>query len=326
MAHVQGCGAANAAATTRSRRSTPVSGASAPSRSPTTTTRSPGRSPASRSRPARRASGATPRCCRSAPRDRETLTAGLDAARPGRPPRGRARPRRALDQGRHPQPDELVQGPGGRGRAGARRSSSATRPSRARPPATSPTRSRRPRPAPASTSYVFVPSDLESAKILTTSVYGGNVVAIDGNYDDVNRLCAEIADEHQWAFVNINVRPFYAEGSKTIAFETAEQLGWQTPDHVVVPIGSGSLLTKIRKGFEELHTGRSPRRGTRDRGSRVRRPPGARRSPPRSPSSPTTSDPVQPSTIAKSLAIGNPGRRLLRARRDPRRPAARRRP
>src|SRR6476619_3814306 len=102
-------------------------------------------------------------------------------------------------------------------------------------------------------SYVFIPSDLEAGKVVTTSVYGGNVVAVDGNYDDVNRLCAELADEHEWAFVNINVRPFYAEGSKTIAFETAEQLGWQTPDHVVVPIGSGSLLTKVRKGFEELH-------------------------------------------------------------------------
>ena len=84
-------------------------------------------------------------------------------------------------------------------------------------------------------------------------MYGGNVVAIDGNYDDVNRLCAELAGTYPWAFVNVNVRPYYAEGSKTLAFETAEQLGWQTPDHVVVPIASGSLLTKIRKGFDELH-------------------------------------------------------------------------
>jgi threonine synthase len=102
-------------------------------------------------------------------------------------------------------------------------------------------------------SFVFVPSDLEAGKILTTSVYGGNVVAVDGNYDDVNRLCAELASEYPWAFVNVNVRPFYAEGSKTLAFETAEQLGWETPDHVVVPIASGSLLTKIHKGFQELH-------------------------------------------------------------------------
>jgi threonine synthase len=98
-------------------------------------------------------------------------------------------------------------------------------------------------------SYVFIPADLEPAKVLTTAVYGANVVAVDGSYDDVNRLCGELATEHPWAFVNVNVRPFYAEGSKTLAFETAEQLGWQAPDHVVVPVGSGSLLTKIHTGF-----------------------------------------------------------------------------
>ncbi len=102
-------------------------------------------------------------------------------------------------------------------------------------------------------SYVFIPSNLEQGKIVTTSVYGGNVVAIEGNYDDVNRLCAELAGIYEWAFVNVNMRPFYAEGSKTLAFETAEQLGWQVPDHVVVPAASGSLLTKIQKGFQELH-------------------------------------------------------------------------
>ena len=102
-------------------------------------------------------------------------------------------------------------------------------------------------------SYVFIPSNLEQGKIVTTSVYGGNVVAIEGNYDDVNRLCAELAGIYEWAFVNVNMRPFYAEGSKTLAFETAEQLGWQMPDHVVVPAASGSLLTKIQKGFQELH-------------------------------------------------------------------------
>src|SRR3954469_1719940 len=102
-------------------------------------------------------------------------------------------------------------------------------------------------------SYVFVPADLEAGKIVTTSVYGGNVVAVNGNYDDVNRLCAELAGTYPWAFVNVNMRPFYAEGSKTLAFETAEQLGWQTPDHVVVPVASGSLLTKIDKGFHELY-------------------------------------------------------------------------
>ncbi|MDQ1382323.1 MAG: threonine synthase, partial [Actinomycetota bacterium] len=98
-------------------------------------------------------------------------------------------------------------------------------------------------------SYVFIPSDLEQGKIVTTAVYGGNLVAIRGNYDDVNRLCAELASIYEWAFVNVNMRPFYAEGSKTLAFETAEQLGWQAPDHVVVPVASGSLLTKIHKGF-----------------------------------------------------------------------------
>ena len=88
-------------------------------------------------------------------------------------------------------------------------------------------------------SYVFIPSDLESGKILTTAIYGGNLVAIDGTYDDVNRLCAELAADRPWAFVNVNMRPFYAEGSRTLAFETAEQLSWETPDHVVVPIASG---------------------------------------------------------------------------------------
>ena len=102
-------------------------------------------------------------------------------------------------------------------------------------------------------SYVFIPSNLESGKVIATAIYGGNVVAVDGNYDDVNRLCAELAGTYPWAFVNVNFRPYYAEGSKTLAFETAEQLGWRFPDHVVVPMASGSQLTKIRKGFEELH-------------------------------------------------------------------------
>jgi len=102
-------------------------------------------------------------------------------------------------------------------------------------------------------SVVLVPSDLETAKITMTTVYGGRVIAVEGNYDDVNRLCAELASERpSWAFVNVNVRTYYAEGSKTLAFEVAEQLGWQAPDHVVVPIGSGSQLTKVAKGFDEL--------------------------------------------------------------------------
>src|SRR5579872_7506876 len=102
-------------------------------------------------------------------------------------------------------------------------------------------------------SVVLIPRDLERAKIVTTAVYGGTLIAVDGTYDDVNRLCAELASEHpSWAFVNVNVRPYYSEGSKTLAFEVAEQLGWQLPDHVVVPIASGSQLTKIHKGFHEL--------------------------------------------------------------------------
>ncbi len=155
-------------------------------------------------------------------------------------------------------------------------------------------------------SYVFIPADLEVAKVITTTVYGGNVIAIDGNYDDVNRLCSEItSEEPNWAFANVNVRSYYSEGSKTLAFEVAEQLGWQIPDHVVVPIGSGSQLTKIHKGFSELR-----KVGLINDAKTVRisgaQPLGC---------SPVASAfveghdfvrPVKPSTIAKSLAIGNP--------------------
>ncbi len=100
--------------------------------------------------------------------------------------------------------------------------------------------------------YVFIPGDLEAAKVLGNLIYRPNVIEIEGNYDDVNRLCSEIAGERHWAFVNINIRPYYAEGSKTLAFETAEQLGWRAPDQVVVPMASGSLLTKIWKGLKEF--------------------------------------------------------------------------
>lgn len=154
-------------------------------------------------------------------------------------------------------------------------------------------------------SYVFIPSNLERAKVVTTAVYGGNVVAINGNYDDVNRLCAELAGTYRWAFVNVNVRPFYAEGSKTLAYETAEQLGWEAPDHVVVPVASGSLLTKIRKGFDELHTV-----GLLDREPAVRV--SGAQALGCSPVATAWRDgsdtirPVKPDTIAKSLAIGNP--------------------
>jgi len=102
-------------------------------------------------------------------------------------------------------------------------------------------------------SMVLVPADLEQQKIITTAVYGGTFVLVDGNYDDVNRLASELAGEHEdWAFVNVNVRPYYAEGSKTLGFEIAEQLGWRLPDQVVVPIASGAQLTKVDKGFREL--------------------------------------------------------------------------
>jgi threonine synthase len=153
-------------------------------------------------------------------------------------------------------------------------------------------------------SYVFIPSDLEEQKVLATGVYGTKLVGVKGNYDDVNRLCTELCAERDWAFVNINLRPYYAEGSKTLAFEIAEQLGWELPDRCIVPIASGSLFTKIAKGFDEwralgLLDGALPRmNGAQADGC-----------------APVASAfaaghevcrPVKPSTIAKSLAIGNP--------------------
>jgi threonine synthase len=153
-------------------------------------------------------------------------------------------------------------------------------------------------------SYVFVPADVEEQKLLATGIYGTNLVTVDGSYDDVNRLCTELSGEHEWAFVNINLRPYYSQGSKTLAFETAEQLGFELPDRVVCPIASGSLFTKIAAGFEEwielgLLDGSLPRfTGAQAEGC--------------SPvASAFASDldvcrPVKPNTIAKSLAIGNP--------------------
>jgi threonine synthase len=155
-------------------------------------------------------------------------------------------------------------------------------------------------------SVVFIPADLEPAKVVTTAVFGGRLIAVDGTYDDVNRLCAELAGEYPtWAFVNLNVRTYYAEGSRTLAFEVAEQLGWQTPDHVVVPVASGSQLTKVAKGFKELFAV-----GLLDAEPHVRVS-GAQASG----CSPIATAfaagvdvvrPVKPDTIAKSLAIGNP--------------------
>jgi threonine synthase len=155
-------------------------------------------------------------------------------------------------------------------------------------------------------SFVFVPRDLEAVKIITTAVFGGHLVAVDGGYDDVNRLCAELTSEFpSWAFVNVNVRPYYAEGSKTLAFEVAEQLGWELPDHVVVPIASGSQLTKIDKGFRELaDLGLvEARDGVRVSGAQ------AQGCAPVATAFVEGTDhvrPVKPSGIAKSLAIGNP--------------------
>jgi threonine synthase len=156
-------------------------------------------------------------------------------------------------------------------------------------------------------SYVFIPADLEEQKILATGIYGTKLVAVKGNYDDVNRLCTELSAERDWAFVNVNLRPYYAEGSKTLAYEIAEQLGFELPDRCVVPIASGSLFTKVAKGFSEW----------RDLGlimdpsHPLPRMNGAQADG----CSPVASafaaghdvcKPVKPNTIAKSLAIGNP--------------------
>src|SRR3990172_8811424 len=118
--------------------------------------------------------------------------------------------------------------------------------------------------------FVFVPSDLEQGKIVGSAVYGPTLVAVDGSYDEVNRLCSELSDKYPWAFVNINMRPYYAEGSKTLAYEVCEQLGWQAPDHCIVPLASGSLYTKIYKGLKEMAwLGLVEWRGTRMSGAQA---------------------------------------------------------
>lgn len=153
-------------------------------------------------------------------------------------------------------------------------------------------------------SYVFVPANLEEQKLLATGVYGTNLVGVRGNYDDVNRLCTQLAETHPWAFVNVNLRPYYAEGSKTLAYETVEQLGWELPDRVVSPIASGSLFTKLGRGFQEwidlgLVSGSQPIfNGAQAQGC--------------SPVATAFAEgwdvckPQRPETIAKSLAIGDP--------------------
>ncbi len=152
--------------------------------------------------------------------------------------------------------------------------------------------------------FVFIPADLEPSKIVGAGIYGPTIVGIKGNYDQVNKLCAEIADSFKWAFVNVNVRPYYSEGSKTLGFEVAEQLGWKAPDHCVVPMASGSLLTKIHKGLQEfIKVGLIPEHKTRMSGAQ------AEGCSPIVTAYKENSDiikPVKPNTIAKSLAIGNP--------------------
>jgi threonine synthase len=164
--------------------------------------------------------------------------------------------------------------------------------------------------------YVFIPSDLEQGKVVNSLVYGANVIGIKGHYDEVNRLCAEIAGKYGWAFVNVNMRPYYAEGSKSMGFEIMEQLGWRIPQHTVVPMASGSLLTKIQKSFQEftklglVHDAKYRVHGAQATGC-----------------SPITVaqkagldffKPVKPNTIAKSLAIGTPadGFYALRAMKE----------
>ncbi len=164
--------------------------------------------------------------------------------------------------------------------------------------------------------FIFIPDNLEQGKIIGSAIYGPRTVAIHGNYDDVNRLCSEIADKYRWAFVNINMRPYYTEGAKTYGFEIAEQLGWRLPQHVVVPTAGGTILPKVAKAFKELEkvglvsgampkiysaqaAGCAPVVSALHRGSDL-------------------IEPVKPNTMAKSIAIGNPadGYYVLKAVRE----------
>ncbi len=163
---------------------------------------------------------------------------------------------------------------------------------------------------------VFIPSGLEPVKVEAASAYGATIVEVDGTYDDVNRLCAELGDQYNWAIVNVNLRPFYSEGSKTLAFEVVEQLGWRPPDHIVVPVAAGSLLAKTAKAFHELvATGLVKRVSTKIHAAQ------AEGCAPVSTAIQRGADavtPVRPHSIAKSLAIGNPadGRYAVRAVRS----------
>ena len=153
-------------------------------------------------------------------------------------------------------------------------------------------------------SCVFIPSDLEAGKVIGTLVYAPRLVEVEGTYDEVNRLCAEIGDKYHWAFVNINLRPYYAEGSKTVGYEIAEQLGWRAPAHVVVPCAGGSLLTKVAKAFRELIAlGLIPERRTSMYAAQAA---GCGPIVTMIQKDTDVLEPVRPATIAKSLAIGNP--------------------
>lgn len=152
--------------------------------------------------------------------------------------------------------------------------------------------------------WIFIPADLEPAKILGTQVFGAKLVRIAGSYDQVNRLCSQIADEHRWGFVNVNLRPYYAEGSKTVGFEIAEQLGWRLPDNIVVPMAGGSLITKIKKAFDELITlGLVEPKTVRFFGAQAT---GCSPISTAVKTGETDIQPQKPATIARSLAIGNP--------------------
>ena len=152
--------------------------------------------------------------------------------------------------------------------------------------------------------YILVPSDLEPAKILNTQVYGATLVRVEGNYDHVNRLSSQIAERYNWGFVNVNLRPYYAEGSKTVGFEIAEQLGWRLPDNVVVPMAGGSLITKIRKAFNELiELGLVEEKPVKFFGAQAT---GCSPIAKAVKNDTDVIEPQRPSTIARSLAIGNP--------------------
>ena len=153
-------------------------------------------------------------------------------------------------------------------------------------------------------SWIFIPADLEPAKILGTQVYGAKLVRISGSYDQVNRLCSQIADEHHWGFVNVNLRPYYAEGSKTFGFEIAEQLGWRLPDNIVCPMAGGSLITKIKKAFAELiQLGLVEEKPVKFFGAQAT---GCSPISTAVKTGETEILPQRPATIARSLAIGNP--------------------